>query len=149
MQANKEAMIRFLSKKENFDNEEVAELREDLSIYEEDDTAFETEWGDFLCLTDNQADERAEECILDSVWAFNAEFLAAHSYLDTESIRTLQDTGKCEDLNTPLLRTINDEKHFVSDAISADGRGHFISRYDLEEHVVRVGDKTFFIYRMN
>lgn len=38
---------------------------------------------------------------------------------------------------------------FIQAAISADGRGHFMSSYDGEENEVTVNDQTFYIYRLN
>jgi len=102
---------------------------------------------DFLVLTDSEADSMARETILDQVWAFRPEFLEAHMDLDQESIETLQE--KSDSANKALLRLIRDKDHFVHDAISSDGRGHFLSGYDGEEHEERVDGETFFIYRTN
>lgn len=41
------------------------------------------------------------------------------------------------------------EDEFVNKAIEADGRGHFLSKYDGAEHEVIVDDVLFFIYRIN
>ena len=38
---------------------------------------------------------------------------------------------------------------FVEAAISADGRGHFLARYDSEEREFNNGRMTFYIYRIN
>jgi hypothetical protein len=52
---------------------------------------------------------------------------------------------KCESGNSAMLGLIQDHDAFVEDAISADGRGHFLSNYDGEE--VKQGE--YFIYRVN
>lgn len=99
---------------------------------------------DYLVLTDEEADEKAHEEILNSIWAFKAEFLSAHSSLDAETISIIQQ-AKYEDANEPLKRMINDLDHFINDAISSDGRGHFMNSYDDHENE----QNDFYIYRMN
>jgi hypothetical protein len=104
--------------------------------------------AEYLVLTDDEADKRAADEIAESVWAFRPEFLSAHSDADQEVFEALQATGKCESLNGPVRSLIRDWDHFVSDAIAADGRGHFISSYDGEENEVSIGGKWFFVYRV-
>ena len=106
---------------------------------------------DYLVLSDKEADKYAAERIKESVWAFRPEFVASHSKLSYEStlsiFRALAD--KCEGANDDILSLIKNMKKFVQAAISADGRGHFLSGYDGQEHEVRVGAKTYYIYRVN
>ena len=112
--------------------------------------------GDYLLLTDAEADERAREYILGYVWAFNASFLAAHAVdgVDEDAIKAIQSNDRCEDNNAVLLRLIADVDHFVSDAIACDGRGHYISGYDGEEIELKSKTKSgktlfMFAYRLN
>lgn len=100
---------------------------------------------DFYVLTDDEADEKAKEYILDTAWAFNSWFLQSHTGVDSEIFELLQD--KCESANEPIRAMIKDEDEFVADAIGADGRGHFISCYDGQEHEVSLNDETFYIYK--
>jgi len=100
---------------------------------------------EYLVLTEEEADDKARDYILDSVWAFRPEFLAAHCDLEPEDIETIQSNDKCEGNNKILTKLINDVEHFVDDAIKCDGRGHFMSSYDDEEHEVG----QFLIYRTN
>lgn len=52
----------------------------------------------------------------------------------------------CESANEIVfLPIIEDFEDFVSDAIDADGRGHFLSTYDGEE----VEHEGFYLYRVN
>mgnify|MGYP003132700346 FL=1 len=102
---------------------------------------------DWICLSDEEADERAEEYILDSVWAFNPSFLSYHTDIDEEIFKLLQD--KCEGSNDAILRMIKDKDYFVEDAINSDGRGHFISFYDGEEHEQYVNNNFYYCYRIN
>jgi len=106
--------------------------------------------GDYLVLTDDEADEMCKERILDSLWAFNSWFLASETGIDEAVFSAIQDNGKCESNNDAILSCIDDEDSFVDAAISADGRGHFLSGYDGKEDEVQVGDfGTFYIYRTN
>jgi len=102
---------------------------------------------EYLVLTDEEADEACKEYVKDSVWAFNASFIIQHSDLPWEAeemIKGFQES-KCEDANETILALITDFDEFVEDAISADGRGHFLSGYDGDE----VEDGDYFIYRVN
>lgn len=104
---------------------------------------------DYLVLSDADADELCAEYIKDSVWAFNASFLAAHCGIDEEAIKAIQANNRCDDNNEIFLKLIDDFEHFVSDAVASDGRGHFLSSYDGEEHEVIIGKTTYYIYRIN
>jgi len=103
--------------------------------------------GDWLCLTDTEADELAKEMILDSVWAFNTDFLASHSDVNIKVFEQLREL--CEDSNDAILSLIKDVDHFVNDAIACDGRGHFISSWDGEEHEITIDNIDFFCFRLN
>jgi uncharacterized UBP type Zn finger protein len=78
--------------------------------------------------------------------------------VDAETIRTIQANNRCESNNAVLTRLIGDVDHFVDDAIGADGRGHFLSGYDSEEHEIRLETKrrngttstiNLYVYRVN
>ena len=95
--------------------------------------------------TEEEADEAAKEYIEQSVWAFNADFLSAHiEALDTEDIERLRGDS-CEGCNDALIKLIDDFDAFVEDAISADGRAHFLNTYDGCED--EEGD--FLLYRVS
>ncbi len=114
---------------------------------DDDDESFELGSKEYLVLTDNEADERAADYIKDSLWAFNASFLAGYCDMPEEMFKALQD--KCEDANEAFLTCIERADGglagFIEEAISADGRGHFMSSYDGEEN--EAGE--FYIYRVN
>jgi hypothetical protein len=105
--------------------------------------------------TDEEADEAARQYIEDSVWAFNATFLADYIPLSPDQIQKLQ--AACEDANesfVALISQCSDFDDFVRDAIRADGRGPFLNGYDSEEHELEFvdsdGEKTYFYaYRVN
>jgi len=109
-----------------------------------DNSTFELGNKEYLVLTDEEADERVKEYIEESIWAFSPWFLASHTGLDEEIIKHLQD--KCEGANDVLLNAVKDVNDFVNDAISCDGRGHFMSSYDGHEHQL---DNNLFLYRTN
>jgi hypothetical protein len=48
-----------------------------------------------------------------------------------------------------LIDRLWDIDSLVEDAISADGRGHFLSSYDGDENEETVNGQTFYIYRTN
>ena len=114
---------------------------------------------DYLVLTDEQADDWVHDEIAEMVWAFTPSFLRAHTGVTEEAIKKLQEM--CEDANEPLTAMIRDFDSFVEDAVRSDGRGHFLSGYDGNEHEVcyssverdgnayKVKDTYYYIYRMN
>jgi|TARA_R100001530_G_scaffold4252_2_gene5847 hypothetical protein len=117
-----------------------------------DDELFDANGHEYLVLTDKQADQRAADDIRECLWAFNYDFVAGHSKaaaaIDEDSYQKMQSV-QCENFNVFVEAIIDDMKHFIDDAISADGRGHFLSTYDGEEHEAKANGKTFFIYQTN
>jgi hypothetical protein len=112
--------------------EQFKEYQEEGGIFdfagwcEEDETevADYDEDGDYLVLTDEEADERWEESL--------------DSYLEECIYPELTGNLKC----------YFDEDKWKQDA-RYDGRGHSLSSYDGHEHEEKVGDETFYIYRIN
>lgn len=92
-----------------FDGEKVKEYR-DLS---------QTNDGEYLVLTDDEADEKARDY--------------SESYIDD-----------CMDI-PDHLEVYFDRERFIEDAISIDGRGHIIASYDGCEHWF----DEYYIYRIN
>ena len=136
-------------------NERVKALKNHLELNDEETNEITLEDGEsfhygdqeYLVLTDEEADEKTEEYIKESVWAFNSSFLSSHSNIDEEVFKLLSE--KCEDSNDAVLSMIKDFDHFVSDAISSDGRGHFLSSYDHSESDEEINGTTYYIYRTN
>lgn len=100
--------------------------------------------------TDAEADTAAEQHVRDSIWAFNASFILEQCDLPRDLEECIQSyQGKeCESANDSLLKLV--EKccglaDFTKAAVSADGRGHFLSGYDGEENE----SGEFYIYRVN
>lgn len=114
-----------------------------------DGSNFEADGSEYLILTDEEADDMAKEQIKQSLWAFNAEFIASHTKkgLNNGAIEALKraQSELFEDANDLVESMIEDLEHFIKDAIMCDGRAHFLNTYDGEE--IEAGE--FFIYRTN
>ena len=82
-------------------------------------------------LYDN-AIERAKEYITENLWAFNINFIGAHSKLNSAALEALDKSRQeiCEDANDLVKAVITDLDYFCEDAIRCDGLGHFLSSYD-------------------
>lgn len=106
------------------------------------------ESGDYEVLDDSEADERAKDYIMESLWAFNYNFLCSHSEAISEipekDFQEMQ-WKLCEGFNKAVAAMIDDIDDLIEDAIGQDGRGHFMSSYDGEE----IEEGGFYIYRNN
>jgi hypothetical protein len=129
----------------------------DLEQASHDKNLFECGMESYLVLDDDEADKYVQERILEDLWAFNTEFIIAHSRIEvdeqneesiTRALKKMQEK-LCEDAQPIIRALLKDEEEFVSDAVEADGRGHFLSGYDGEENEVTHEDETFYIYRQN
>jgi hypothetical protein len=103
--------------------------------------------NDYSVLTDDEANKAVKGYIEESLCFFRPNFIASHSDIEEEVIEQLQELY--EDSNKAIRSLIKDFDHFVDDAISADGRGHFLSSYDGEEHEVKINNNDYYIYRTN
>lgn len=114
-----------------------------------DDETYETSEGEYLVLSEAEADERVKAYIRESLWAFNPEFLAAYmpDGVDADVLRILQE--KCEGANEALFNMVTDFDAVVDDAVGCDGRGHFLAHYDFEEHEAQINGEWFYAYRVN
>jgi len=105
--------------------------------------------GGYLVLTEHEANDQAEQYIRETLWAFRAEFVASHSTggWSDDCVKALEKIqgDLCELANPIIEALIKNMDRFVSDAISSDGRGHFLSQYDGEENQ----EGEFYIYRTN
>lgn len=111
-----------------------------------DESLFSLGSQDYLVYTDEEADEAVKDYIRESVWAFNAWFIVDHTDLPNEAIEMVQGfQEKAEGANDTILALIKDFDEFVEDAISADGRGHFLSHYNGHEEET----ENYYIFRTN
>ena len=118
-----------------------------LTASELEDAQHEIDMEDTLVLTDKEADEWVREEIEEMVWAFTPSFLQSHTGVTADAIEKIQEM--CEGANEPIKAMIKDFDHFVEDAVSCDGRGHFLASYDHEENHVQIDDIDYYIYRRN
>lgn len=103
--------------------------------------------GYALAVDYDDAVNACTEHIRETVWAFNADFLASHiKALDADDINRLRGDS-CESCNDALLKLIDDFDAFVSDAVSADGLGHFLSTYDGE--TIEIKGTSVLLFRIN
>lgn len=149
-----ETLKRFLISTNEATPEELAALTVG-NTYNENYNTFEIIGNEYKVLTDDEADEEAEENILNSLWAFNADFILRNTEFYEEStdfenkefINAMQELQSrlCESANSIVKALIYDLDEFVEDAIDLDGRGHFITYYDGVEHWDSEND--LYIYR--
>ena len=101
--------------------------------------------------TDSECDDACKLYITDTAWAFMPSFICEYCDLPQELAEALEamQSKKCEGANDSILALIEKTDGgldgFVEEAVSVDGRGHFLSGYDGEE--CEVGE--FFAYRIN
>lgn len=120
----------------------------DLKQSSYDKNIFELDNEEYLILTESQAERYTREEILNSAWAFNTWFIMNHAKKAFEGmeeyIKEIQE-NKCESANDFILQVIKNKNEFIKEAIQADGRGHFLSRYDGVENEF----DDYYIYRIN
>jgi len=103
--------------------------------------------GVYRVLTDDEADEACADQISESVWAFNADFLAGQTGIDRAVFEALAD--KCEGAQDAIKSIIDGScgiAEFVDSAVSADGRGSFLAGWDGDEIE---GYNDWYLYRVN
>ncbi len=103
--------------------------------------------NDYLVYTDEEADDAVREYIEQTVWAFSSTFLQAHTGVDSDTIKQMQE-NMSESANEAITAMIKDFDAFVDDAVSSDGRAHFLSMYDGEEIQIQVDRTVYYIYRI-
>jgi hypothetical protein len=121
---------------------------DDVSEASYGDNQYDAEGAEYLVLTDSEADERVAEYIKDLLWAFNPSFLAGETDIDEDVYTAIANNNKCESNNDAIMALVKSTcgiDSLVESAVSADGRGHFMSSYDGEENE----QGEFFIYRTN
>ena len=106
--------------------------------------------GEYIVCDDATANACAKDYITETLWAFNASFLAGETGLDENCFKPIQDKLS-EDANPAFLAMIKGTcglDPFIASAIQADGRGHFLSPYDGAEHefTVFINRKRVWLY---
>jgi hypothetical protein len=94
----------------------------------------EIDGKEWTLFTDEEADKAVKSYIEESLWAFNKSFLSDQTGLPEEVFSTLQQDGESSnDAILSIVKKCGDMDTLVSDAVSSDGRGHFLSPYDGHE----------------
>lgn len=122
---------------------------------------------EFLVCSDKGRDQEARNYIRESLWAFNADFIAAHARGDLghnaeEALKAAQEK-LCEGANELVFSMIRSFRKLADDAIRADGHAHFLNTYDGNEDEIEIAPgvldrmaadveakpQTFYVYRRN
>ena len=121
-------------------------------VGEYEDGRYEIDGIDYLVLTDSEADEKVEEYIKETLWAFSPYFLSSVTGVDESVFEAIQDNDKCEGNNKAIMSILDATntsiEEVAEEAISWDGRGHFLDRYSGEEIEVYVDGEYYFCYRI-
>ena len=107
---------------------------------------------EYLVLTDEEATQRAIDAARDSLWAFRGAFWKNYTDLSPSSVKAIEKAQGilCEDAGPVLAAVVGARlDEMLTDAIDADGRGHFLAGYDGEENAVDRNGETFYVYRVN
>lgn len=136
----------------NFTNEQTEKIKEYVSENYSTNT-------DVMVMTEQAREKEAKDCIRESLWAFNSSFIVNHikesvvkemsdyEYDKLESVISNITGDMCESANGLIFALIEDFDEFFEEAISCDGYGHFLNKYDGTEDEVDVDGEWFFIYR--
>ena len=91
---------------------------------------YQIDGAEYAIATDSeQAEEAAGEYIMQSLWAFNPEFIANYTALTPKQWEHCRG-DQCEDFNDIAEALLTSSEYLKQDAIAADGIGHFLSTYD-------------------
>lgn len=120
---------------------------EDIECTDELENIFSIDNEEYLVLSYEEAREKTEEYIKDSLCYFNTDFIYLHSIFYGKNEDCTDVIKAIQDKEDPSLieDIIEDIDSFIEDAIISDGMGHFLATYDFEEN--SQGD--FLIYRTN
>lgn len=131
---------------------------EDLDI---NDLSFETSYGDFIVLTDDERMERLKEYYQETLWAFNAHFLlekmgllTGHHSTDQQLVLsfTKLQSELCEDAN-PLVEALVSSRAGGIEKIMEDmeeiDHDNALDAYDGEPTCHDIDDITLWVARWN
>jgi hypothetical protein len=115
-----------------------------------DNLLFGVEGEEWLVMNDEEANELVEEYIEQSLWAFNPTFLSRVTGVPKGAFASCGE--ECEGANGWIKQLITKTwgwDSFIDSAVNADGRGHFLSPYDGQEHVVETDEGTWYLYQVS
>lgn len=112
---------------------------------------YRTNSGEYLVLTEEDADQKVREYIEDSLWSFSPVWLEGETGIDSEVFSKLSES--CENGNDAVLALVNSTcglDDLITAAIETDGRVHFLNTYDGHEtEVTDLKGRYLLIYRTN
>ena len=120
----------------------------DVAAY--DETTIEDGRDEYLVLTDTEADTLARERAESDLWAFNTSFLcgyipALRNNRAADAFAKMQGS-LCEDAGDLIAAMLGDNlDRCIDDAVSCDGRAHFLASYDGYEYEAQ----GYYIFRVN
>ena len=107
--------------------------------------------GEYLICDDTTADDQTQDSISELLWAFKPEFLASCTGLPIVIFEKLAELS--EDSQSAIRALVDVTcglPHLIKEAVSSDGRGHFLSSYDGNELEYRTkSGRIVYIYRTN
>lgn len=120
------------------------------------DNCFATLDGDYLVLTEEEAEKEIRECIENSLCYFSHDFLVYPVFgikrhtenYDNAKKAVIAICNMYEAANNFLYEVIDNRigfDKFIKMAVKIDGRGHFIATYDDVEHYCN----GYYIYRID
>lgn len=123
-------------------------------LFDEGNNLYSYGRQEYLVLTDEEADEIALERASETLWAFNTSHLQKYiAALRIGRAAVAFDKMRetlCEDANDLVDALLGDRRdECLKDAISADGRAHYLNTYDGDEAEVTVNGSYYYIFRMD
>ena len=116
------------------------------------DNEYNIDGTDYLVLTGREADDKVEEYVEEILWSFSPHFLSSVTGVDSSVFEAIRDNGNCESNNEPIQSILDATNTSMSEvaqeAISWDGRGHFLSQYDGRETEVYADGEYYYCYRV-
>lgn len=124
------------------------------------DKIFDVGAREYLVVTEQEAADIIAEQVEQELWAFQPKFIIQHTFLHegitfdddeyraiVQGLAAIQDRlmEKCNSMLKGLIDVTCGMPFFIEEAVTHQGRGHFLAPYD--EHEEQQGD--FYIYRMN
>lgn len=124
------------------------------------DKIFEVGAREYLVVTEQEAADIIAEQVEQELWAFHSKFIIQHTFLyegiifDNDDYNAILQglsviQNHLKEKCNPFLKSLIDATcgmlFFIEEAVTHQGRGHFLAPYD--EHEEQQGD--FYIYRMN
>jgi hypothetical protein len=104
---------------------------------------------EYLVLTDEEADSDCDNYLRGEGIAWcNPAFLEGCTGIPEEVFVTLQNEGKSSVITETIYATGRLDVA-IEEVIRTDGRGALLADYDHEEHEVRIGPHTLYIYRVD